>query len=256
MNSHGSIPIVQGTAVPDDPYNKNSYNPAPTNGGNYGQLNNDYNQNNQDNTIHFANNDQQQQQQQSQQPKQFKDVIWAVAFVVHLGAMFVLITMNIASGNGGGGDGDGDGGSYGGLLFLVGVTALTSVALSSLTISLMMKYPIAMIKTALIFSTILLLVMAIAGFMSGSVFAGAIGLFFFAVTCCYAKSVWHRIPFAACKFFSFFQQQKQQIVLLLVFVSIYRFFPLLPLIISITIHLYLFSTFYFPSKSKYGINCC
>ena len=239
MNSHGSIPIVQGTAVPDDQYNKNSYNPAPTNGGNYGQLNNDYNQNNQDNTIHFANND--QQQQQSQQPKQFKDVIWAVAFVVHLGAMFVLITMNIASGNGGGGDGDG--GSYGGLLFLVGVTALTSVALSSLTISLMMKYPIAMIKTALIFSTILLLVMAIAGFMSGSVFAGAIGLFFFAVTCCYAKSVWHRIPFAACKFFFNLSNSKNNKLYYswCLYLSIAYFF-LLPLINS---YYYSFISFFY-----------
>jgi hypothetical protein len=191
MNAHGSIPIVQGTAVPDDQYNKHSYNPAPN--GEHLINNNDYHQ---DNTIHFANNDH-QQQQQAQQPKQFKDVIWAAAFVIHLGAMFVLISMNIASG-----DGDGAGGSsYGGLLFLVGFTALISVAISSLTISLMMKYPTEMIKAALIFSTILILLMAIAGFMSGSVFAGAIGLFFFAITCCYAKAVWHRIPFAACKFF-------------------------------------------------------
>lgn len=176
MNSNSSIPIVQGTLVSD------KHSPYTANNPHGESLINEQN------TIHSNSNS----HQQSQQPKQFQDVIWAIAFIIHLGGMFVLISLNISSG---GGDVSID--EFNGLFCLIGFTALIAVALSSLTISLMMKYPTEMIKMALIFSTILLLVMAISAFMMGSFLSGGLGLLFFAFTICYVKAVWSRIPFAA-----------------------------------------------------------
>jgi len=182
MNTNGSIPIVQGMVVSDDQFSGNNKHSSYTATNPHGE-----NLINEQNTIHLNSNS----QQQSQQPKQFKDVIWAIAFIIHLGGMFVLVSMNISNGDGVNID------DFNGLFFMVGFTALVSVAISSLTISLMMKYPTEMIKTALIFSTILLLVMAISGFMMGSAFFGVVSLVIFAFTICYVKAVWSRIPFAA-----------------------------------------------------------
>jgi len=187
MNTNGSIPIVQGMVVSDDQFSGNNKHSSYTATNPHGE-----NLINEQNTIHLNSNS----QQQSQQPKQFKDVIWAIAFIIHLGGMFVLVSMNISNGDGVNID------DFNGLFFMVGFAALVSVAISSLTISLMMKYPTEMIKTALIFSTILLLVMAISGFMMGSAFFGVVSLVIFAFTICYVKAVWSRIPFAACKSFN------------------------------------------------------
>ena len=186
MDSDYSIPIVQGTAVPvDNQYGKNSYSPAATMIPDEDHFGND-----QTATIHAAGNVQPRQQQQ--QPNQFRDVVWAVAFVLHLGAMIFVISMNIANGDGGDGFS-----AYKGLFFLVGMTAIVSIGLSSATIGLMMRYPTEMVKIGLLFSTVLVGLMAVMGIMTGDVIASIMGIAFFAITVCYVKAVWARIPFAA-----------------------------------------------------------
>lgn len=186
MDSDYSIPIVQGTAVPvDNQYSKNSYSPAATMIPDEDHFGND-----QTATIHAAGNVQPRQQQQ--QPNQFRDVVWAVAFVLHLGAMIFVISMNIANGDGGDGFS-----AYKGLFFLVGMTAIVSIGLSSATIGLMMRYPTEMVKIGLLFSTVLVGLMAVMGIMTGDVIASIMGIAFFAITVCYVKAVWARIPFAA-----------------------------------------------------------
>lgn len=187
--------IVQGTAVPNSHNqfggsdNKNSHHVAAVNDNPYSEnlIGNEEEQN----TIHYG------QQQHQQQPKEYKDVIWAAAFILHLLFMFVVVGMNVTL-HEDGGDGDGGGGfaSISFLLFLVGLLII-SATLSSFTISLMMKFPTEMIKAALIFSTVLLLVVSIAGLMMGDLLSGGLCLLFFAFTCCYVMAVWSRIPFAA-----------------------------------------------------------
>ena len=198
MNSEYSIPIVQGTAVPaseSQQYNKSSYGPTTATLPN----NREGVFNDQEATaINFTRYGQSQQQQQ--QPNQFKDVIWAVAFVLHLGAMLFVISTNIANGDGGG---DASSGSYTGVYILVAIAVVISGGLASASIALMMKYPEEMVKAGLVSSGFLVGAIAIMSLMSGSMFAAIISFFFFAITLCYIKTIWRRIPFAASEYYYF-----------------------------------------------------
>ena len=62
--------------------------------------------------------------------------------------------------------------------------------------ALLFCIPQFLIKAALIFTVIMSGVMMVLSFLSGSIMGGVIGLLFFALTCCYARAVWSRIPFA------------------------------------------------------------
>jgi hypothetical protein len=142
-----NIPIVQGHAV----RNGDDYNNM-----NYGQ---------QQEQPFFNPSGQQQQQ-----PKEYKDVIWAVAFIVHLVIMFVVIGLGIAAA--GSGDGGATFGAYSGVVFVVATTAFASIAVSTAALSLMMRYTTAMVKAALIFTVVMSLVVAVLGFLSGQILMG------------------------------------------------------------------------------------
>jgi len=133
------------------------------------------------------------QQHHAQQPNQYRDVIWAVAFVLHLGAMCFIISMNIAQGE----NGDAGAGGLQNFAALVAIGVIVSTILSSASISLMARYPTEMVKIGLISSTILTGAMAILFILSGQVLIALLGLFIFAITLCYVRQVWSRIPFAA-----------------------------------------------------------
>ena len=62
--------------------------------------------------------------------------------------------------------------------------------------ALLFCIPQFLIKAALIFTVIMSGVLMVMSFLSGSVLGGVIGVVFFALTCCYARAVWSRIPFA------------------------------------------------------------
>ncbi len=118
--------------------------------------------------------------------KKFQDVPWAVLFIGHLIAMLAILSLNIAGAQYGGGS------SYGGLVWFIAVIAIVSIAVSCASLSLMMKFPTEIVKTALVFSVIMSLLMAVFGFMSGQILFGVMGLVMFAIGVCYAKTVWAR----------------------------------------------------------------
>jgi hypothetical protein len=169
-----NIPIVQGEAVPAEPYNKPdptaSYDPYVHEG---------------DATVTFS-------QPQQQQPKQWNDAFWAVLFYAHLIAMITLCSLNIANT-----DYEQVDGSFNGLLYVVGLCAFVAIGLSSAMLSVMMKYAETFTKMALIFSVAMSGVVAVLGLLSGQMLMGIVGCVMFAAGICYAKIVWPRIPFAA-----------------------------------------------------------
>jgi len=75
-------------------------------------------------------------------------------------------------------------------------TAAVATVLSGVTMQILMCIPGILIKAAVIFNVIVSLMVAVYGFMSGSMIIGIIGLIFFALMLCYAKIIWSRIPFA------------------------------------------------------------
>ena len=186
-----NIPIVQGEAVAgpysnDDPYG----NKHPTSSSSYPPYyGNTTQEGGGDATMTFS---QPQQQPQQQQPKQFNDVIWAVAFYAHLIAMITLCSLNIA-----GTDYDQIDGSFNGLVYVVGLCAFVAIGVSSAMLSVMMKYAEAFTKAALLFSVAMSGVVAVLGLLSGQMLMGILGCVMFAIGICYAKLVWPRIPFAA-----------------------------------------------------------
>jgi hypothetical protein len=122
---------------------------------------------------------------------QFQDVMWAVAFYVHLLVVICMIVLGLQSSEGV------TSGAYGGIVFTVSVTGVTSVGFSIAALSFMMKNAEALVQTALFFSVASSLAVGIVGFMAGSILMGVLGLVSFAIGICYARMVWSRIPFAA-----------------------------------------------------------
>jgi len=189
MNSDYTVPIIQGTPVPPaggqqyQQYNKEPY------GEPYGEPTGVFNQ--QETTISFGNPGIQQHQQQ---PNQFRDPIWAIAFLVHLAGMLFLIFANIANAEGGGG---GDAASYTGIYTLIAIAAAVSIGFSTGSIALMTRYPTEMVKAGLIFSVVLMGAVALSLILAGGMFGIIFGIFMFGITIYYVKIVWQRIPFAA-----------------------------------------------------------
>jgi hypothetical protein len=126
------------------------------------------------------------------QPQEYRDVVWAVAFYVHLIAIITVITINIKSA-----ENNAVASDYSGVFFLLGVTAVSTIALGSATLQFMSKYPVQLVQSSLIVTVALSGIIAIMGFVSGDMFAGILGLVFFAIGVCYARAVWPRIPYAA-----------------------------------------------------------
>ena len=126
-------------------------------------------------------------------PKQFKDVIWALIFIGHLVAMVVVCSLGITN-EGGVNNGVGVNSS---IVALVSVSGIVAVGITFAALSFMMNHTELLIQVALIFSVLSSLAVCILGFMTGSILMGCLGLFSFAIGCCYAKLVWQRIPFAA-----------------------------------------------------------
>ena len=87
-------------------------------------------------------------------------------------------------------------GFYSGYMYAAAIAAAFSLLFSGLALGVMMAIPSLLIKTSLIFSVIITGLWAVLAFISGQIFFGIIGLVFFALSLCYARAVWPRIPFA------------------------------------------------------------
>jgi len=83
------------------------------------------------------------------------------------------------------------------VFLLIGLTVVGAFVLSILSLAIMIRFADGLIKMSLFFNMSLGLITAAAGFMSGSIGAGIMGLVLFAIASCYAWAVWSRIPFAA-----------------------------------------------------------
>ncbi|KAL3789048.1 hypothetical protein ACHAWO_004605 [Cyclotella atomus] len=90
-----------------------------------------------------------------------------------------------------------DYGEFAGIAYLVGASAGCTFVLSGISLFVMTLCPKFLIQFSLLFSLAVSAVMMILGFMSGVFIGGFFGLVFFALSACYARIVWKRIPFAA-----------------------------------------------------------
>jgi hypothetical protein len=167
-----NIPIVQGVAI-DSKY-------QAANNNNYS----DYHQ-----PQHLSSGDLANLRVNPVQKCQ--DAIWAVLFIAHLVVMVGVIFIGMQ-------DYRVDLSSVdGSLVFFFLVTTGTAIALSIISMTLMMNFAIPLVKAALFFSVGFSLLLAIYGFMSGNMLLGICGAISLAVGICYARIVWPRIPFAA-----------------------------------------------------------
>lgn len=140
------------------------------------------------------------------QPNRFNDVFWALLFYSHLAAMVYLACRYIPQMNN-----ENVGRRLGiysnrflqensdpnSLFLLIGLSIIGGFILAICSLTFMIKFASVLIKAGLVFNMFLGLAASVAGFASGSLEAGIVGLFFFILTSCYAYYVWERIEFAA-----------------------------------------------------------
>jgi len=157
--------VVQGTAV-SSPAFGSSLQPST----NYGSSNHDH-----------------------QPPKGgCKDPFFALLFYVNVVAIFAVAAIY-----GPDAFSDSSAFTYDGYIYAALISAFVSLILSAVGLAVLMAIPETVIKVALIFVVIMAGVWAVMALVSGSILAGIIGLVFFAISLCYARAVWSRIPFAA-----------------------------------------------------------
>eukprot|EP00984_Skeletonema_dohrnii_P004614 scaffold1634_cov118-Skeletonema_dohrnii-CCMP3373.AAC.12 len=77
------------------------------------------------------------------------------------------------------------------------IAAASSFTLSTISLTLMTTCPKFLIQLSLLFSLLLSLLITATSFYYQQYIAGAFGVLFFLMSCCYACCVWRRIPFAA-----------------------------------------------------------
>lgn len=191
-----NIPIVQGVAVGDSKADYQQHTSSSTSyrnnnessGGNYQGI--------PDSSDHAPATtpiivDPDQLQQLRQDPiQQYQDVVWAVAFILHLVAMVAIIVVGMTSSKnneeaeGGGGGEEGASVSLSGsIVVLVAATGLVAVALSVGALSFMMRHTETLVQTALLFSVATSLAVGVLGFLIGSMMMGCLGLFSLPLGC-------------------------------------------------------------------------
>lgn len=172
MHQHDNIPVAHGTAV--DYHNLQQHN------------NNDNDGNNSvagawvdEGKIYST---QELRQQREDPPKQYKDVAWALAFVVQLLLVIMMCLYLIATGQGGN---VGGGGGYGGVFYVVGVCGALAIGLTCASLSFMMKNAKLLVESALIFSVATSFFIGVMGMLAGNLIMGVMGLVAGVVGCCY-----------------------------------------------------------------------
>jgi hypothetical protein len=182
-NNNYTVPIVQGTPVPTAESSQQypSYSHQVQQDEPYYHNKNDVSDNATTNTNTIT-----------RAPKQFQDVIWALAFYAHLVIVIVFICIELSSGQVAA-----SGASYQKVTSVVIATGVAGLGLTTLALSFMMRQAQVLVQIALIFSVITSLAIGVVGFTVGQIWMGVIGLVSFAIGICYAYAVWHRIPFAA-----------------------------------------------------------
>ena len=126
------------------------------------------------------------------------DPIFAILFYVALIAIVVVAATYGADAleNGGGDNNNNVSYDYSGYITITIIITFLSFIGAGLGMSLLFCIPQFLIKTALIFTVVMAGAWMVIAFLTGNIFGGVIGAIFFALTMCYARAVWSRIPFA------------------------------------------------------------
>lgn len=146
-------------------------------------------------------------QQGEKQETRCRDIPFLILFYINLFAMVAVAVIygpdalsaddsENNNADGGGADNTGDNREYDGYVYAALICAVLSVLGSIVGMSIMMCIPETLIKVALILVVVLAFVWMVVSFLSGSIFGAIIGLIIFAITLCYARACWPRIPFA------------------------------------------------------------
>mmetsp|Transcript_5360 Transcript_5360/g.6247 ORF Transcript_5360/g.6247 Transcript_5360/m.6247 type:complete len:501 (+) Transcript_5360:287-1789(+) len=165
------------------------------------------------------NNNYQEVQKGQVQPKRCNDVLFAILFYGHLavigfitGAYAPQMYSNVANEYGGRELNDNNNNNYeendnngeegfgmtmSEVYMILGISGFVGFVMSTLALTFMMTFAAALIKTALIFNLILSGVMAVMAVLAGALPVALLCLVGFALTACYAYTVWSRIPYAA-----------------------------------------------------------
>jgi len=134
------------------------------------------------------------------QPKGCRDPLFALLFVVNLGAIIGIcarfgsdpFTNNIDNYD----DADITSDDMIGFLYAAVAGGGISIVLSALMVLLMLKFAKFLIKAAIFFNIALFGLAVVFSLLKGAIGGAILSFFFFAIMCCYARAVWSRIPFA------------------------------------------------------------
>lgn len=175
-NPHNSKPPQVASAVPMASSYGNNNNHSAATGGSSSQQ-------------HFG----------EKQETRCRDPIFAVLFYLNVAAVVAIAaTMGPAAFSTDDGDqgSDGEERDYTGYLIAAVILTLVAFGGSAVAVIVMMKIPQFLIKAGLFFVIGMSGLFMVMAFLSGSIGVGILGAIFFAITLCYARAVWSRIPFA------------------------------------------------------------
>lgn len=137
------------------------------------------------------------------QPAAFKDVLFAVLFVFHIVAIVALVGLfgvdafnEVLADAENNENADAKPLDYTGVAKAVGTIGVLSLLITSLLLTFMMKFASSLIKFSLLFSVAMSGLFAVVSLLYGTMIGAILGFIFFAISVCYAKAVWSRIPFA------------------------------------------------------------
>lgn len=129
------------------------------------------------------------------QPSACKDVVFAILFLVQVVAIVTIVvlygTKALREATEGNVDFD-----YSGFIYAAVLAGIFSFALSAILVQVMMALAGMLVKISLLFSVALGIVVPAIALFYGSILWFILGLLNLAITVCYAKAVWSRIPFA------------------------------------------------------------
>lgn len=138
-----------------------------------------------------------------EQPASCRDAPFAGLFLLNIAAIAVVVALysgdaitETVAGITQSDEGAESSKNYAGILYASVALAGLSFILSTVMLSVMMKFANILIKISLLFSVVLSLVAALLALVAANIVGAVFGFLFFAISVCYARSVWSRIPFA------------------------------------------------------------
>eukprot|EP00594_Rhizosolenia_setigera_P015680 CAMPEP_0178964126 /NCGR_PEP_ID=MMETSP0789-20121207/15468_1 /TAXON_ID=3005 /ORGANISM="Rhizosolenia setigera, Strain CCMP 1694" /LENGTH=461 /DNA_ID=CAMNT_0020648795 /DNA_START=17 /DNA_END=1402 /DNA_ORIENTATION=- len=141
-------------------------------------------------------------QKGEKQPNSCKDAPFALLYIGHLAAIagvaatYGKTALNESLNENANANANADTEEYNGYIYAVVATGVIALIVSTLAIVVMIPAASILIKASLIFSVALMGLFTVASFAAGSFGMGIFFAIFFAISICYAKLVWPRIPFA------------------------------------------------------------